>query len=357
MEIKKDCKYSMLIPTSIGVRLSPEDRQPAAASNRFTLQATSAESNAGNVAASLGQRVKLLTKFVVGSPIAEYIKSELRRRNMEFEGLEEESGGPWGYRHQFNIADSGFGARGPRVYNDRAGEVGRIIRMDDFDIDRLLKEEGAAILHMSGLLAALSAETGAFCVALADEAKKCGTLVSFDLNFRHSFWEGRQLELREVFSSIASKADILIGNEEDFQLALDIEGPPAGGENLDESIDAFKEMMSRAGTKYPNVTLFAMTLREVLSANEHMWGAITRYGGGWYTEAPKRIHVFDRIGGGDGFVGGLLYGLLKGMTPERCLGFGWAAGALAVSVATDYASPESEEQIWDIFNGNARIKR
>jgi 2-dehydro-3-deoxygluconokinase len=323
----------------------------------FFMQSTSAESNVGNVSASLGLRVKLLTTFVKDSEVALFIKGELRKRNIEFEGKDVPQGGPWGYRHQINVADSGFGMRGPRVLNDRAGEVGRTLNVKDFDLDRILGSEGAAILHMSGLIAALSPETSTFCLELARAAKKAGTLVCFDLNYRASFWVNREEELRRVFSEIAELSDILVGNEEDFQLALGIKGPEAGGTGLDSKIDGFKNMIECVKEAYPDVSVFATTLREVLSANTHMWGAIMLYEGIWHTIQPREIPVYDRIGGGDGFVAGLLYGILKGWEPEKWPQFGWATGALAATLETDYAQPVSEDQVWSIYAGNARVKR
>lgn len=341
----------------MGIRITPANRQPAHMSNMFFMQSTSAESNVGNVSASLGLRVKLLTTFVKDSEIALFIKGELRKRNIEFEGKDVPQGGPWGYRHQINIADSGFGMRGPRVLNDRAGEVGRTLNVKDFDLERILGSEGAAILHMSGLIAALSSETSTFCLELARAAKKAGTLVCFDLNYRASFWVNREEELRRVFSEIAELSDILLGNEEDFQLALGIKGPEAGGTGLDSKIDGFKNMIERAKEAYPDVSVFSTTLREVLSSNTHTWGAIMLYDGIWHMIQPREIPVYDRIGGGDGFVAGLLYGILKGWEPEKWPQFGWATGALAATLETDYAQPVSEDQVWSIYAGNARVKR
>jgi 2-dehydro-3-deoxygluconokinase len=357
INLKKDCKYAMVLPTSTGVRITPVDRQPVHMSDTYVMQATSAESNVGSVSSALGLRVKLLTAFVKGSEIAAFIKGELRKRNLEFEGPEVPQGGPWGYRHQFNIADAGFGMRGPRVLNDRAGEVGRALKARDFDIDRIFNSEGAAILHTSGLFAALSSETGKLCLELARAAKKAGTLVSFDLNYRASFWVNREKELREIFSEIAGLADILVGNEEDFQLALGIEGPEAGGVGIERKIDGFKKMISGVKEAYPNVSVFATTLREVLSANAHLWGAIMLEGENWHVIEPREIPVYDRIGGGDAFVGGLLYAILKGMEPAKWPQFGWATGALTATLATDYAVPVNEEQVWSIYAGNARVKR
>jgi len=357
MELKKDYTWALLAPTSMGVRLTPVSGQPVHSSDTFTMQATSAESNVVSIPAYLGMPVMILTAFVRDSPIAKFIKDNLAGRHISCDAIEVEQGGPWGYRHQFNIADSGFGSRGPRVYNDRAGEVGRTLKAADFDLDRIFRNEGVRILHLSGLIAALSAETGAFCLELARTAKKFGTRISFDLNYRASFWKGREKELSLIFTEIAGISDFLTGNEEDFQLCLGIDGPEAGGKNIQSKVDIFREMIRKVKKSYPQVTLFATTLREVTSSNQHLWGAIMLEGENWHIVEPRDIHVLDRIGGGDGFIGGLLYGILKEWEPEKWLQFGWATGALATTFITDYAQPADEEQVWSIWEGNARVKR
>lgn len=357
IELKKDCKYSLLVPTSMGVRITPVNGQPVHSSDTFKLQATSAETNVASISSYLGLPVKVLTTFVKDSPIAKFLKSNLKSRHMDYEGKDVEQGGPWGYRHQFNIADSGFGSRGPRVHNDRAGEVGRTLSVKDFDLERIFGEEGVQIIHLSGLIAALSPETSIFCLELARTAKKYGTRISFDLNYRASFWEGREKELREAFTEIASVSDVLVGNEEDFQLCFGIEGPEAGGQGIDEKIDNFKEMIRRVKETFPNASVFATTLREVVNANKHLWGGIMLEGDNWHVVKPREINVIDRIGGGDGFVGGMLYGILKNWEPEKWIRFGWASGALAATFLTDYAQPADEEMIWSIWQGNARVKR
>ena len=357
IELKKDCKYSLLVPTSMGVRITPVNGQPVHSSDTFKLQATSAETNVASISSYLGLPVKVLTTFVKDSPIAKFLKSNLKSRHMDYEGKDVEQGGPWGYRHQFNIADSGFGSRGPRVHNNRAGEVGRTLSVKDFDLERIFGEEGVQIIHLSGLIAALSPETSIFCLELARTAKKYGTRISFDLNYRASFWEGREKELREAFTEIASVSDVLVGNEEDFQLCFGIEGPEAGGQGIDEKIDNFKEMIRRVKETFPNASVFATTLREVVNANKHLWGGIMLEGDNWHVVKPREINVIDRIGGGDGFVGGMLYGILKNWEPEKWIRFGWASGALAATFLTDYAQPADEEMIWSIWQGNARVKR
>jgi 2-dehydro-3-deoxygluconokinase len=357
LDLKKDYKYSLLVPTSMGVRITPVNGQPVHNSDTFIMKATSAETNVASISSYLGLPVKVLTTFVKGSPIAQFIKNNLKSRNMDFEGKDVAQGGPWGYRHQFNIADSGFGSRGPRVHNDRAGEVGRTLNVKDFDLERIFSKDGVQIIHLSGLIAALSPETCTFCLELARTAKKYGTKISFDLNYRASFWKGREAELRSAFTEIASVSDILVGNEEDFQLCLGIEGPEAGGKNIDEKIESFKEMIGRVKAQFSNASVFATTLREVINSNKHLWGAIMLEGDNWHVVNPREINVLDRIGGGDGFVGGLLYAVLKNWAAEKWIQFGWASGALATTFLTDYAQPADEEMVWSVWEGNARVKR
>lgn len=357
LKIKKDAKYAILVPTSMGVRITPINGQPVHTGEYFQMQATSAESNVATVSAYLGLPAHVLTVWVKGSPVARMIQEDLLSRRMTYEGPELEQGGPWGLRHQFNIADSGYGSRGPRVHNDRAGEVGRLLDVKYFDLERIFGQEGVGIVHLSGLIAALSPETGEFCLQIARAAKKHGSLISFDLNHRASFWKGREKELRAIFTEIASEADILEGNEEDFQLALGVAGPEAGGKDIGEKVESFKEMIRRVKEKFPKVSVFATTLREVISSNAHLWGALLHADEKWFVAEPREIHVLDRIGGGDGFVGGLLYGFLRSWEPEKCLQFGWSTGVLATTMLKDYALPADEEQVWSVWEGNARVKR
>lgn len=357
IQLRKEFTWSLLVPTSMGIRLTPVNGQPVQSSEMYSMQATSAETNVASISSYLGLPVKVLTTFVKDSPIAQFIKNSLAGRHLQYEGIEVPQGGPWGYRHQFNIADSGYGSRGPRVLNDRAGEVGRTLNVKDFDLDRIFGKEGVQIVHLSGLIGALSAETSRFCLELARTAKKHGTRISFDLNYRASFWKGREKELHEIFAEIAGISDILIGNEEDFQLCLGIEGPEAGGKDLAGKIQGFKGMITNVRQTFPNASVFATTLRQVISTNQHMWGAILLESDQWHVVEPREITVLDRIGGGDGFVGGMIYAILKGWEPGKWAQFGWASGALATTFLTDYGQPADEEQIWSIWEGNARVKR
>ncbi|MCA0307846.1 MAG: PfkB family carbohydrate kinase [Actinobacteria bacterium] len=357
MELRTDARWALVVPTSMGVRLTPEQRQPVHTSDRFLLQATSAETNVASVLSSLGEPAKVLTAFVAGSPVAALIKANLRARNLSYEGPELPQGDAWGFRHQFNIADAGFGGRAPRVWNDRAGEVGRELSADQFDLETLFGTEGVKILHLSGLIASLSPKTSQFCLELARAAKAHGTVVSMDMNYRASFWKGREEELSRTFDELAGLCDILYGNEEDFQLCLGIPGPAAGGADIESETASFAAMIGRITQRYPSARWIGTSLREVVSANHHRWGLILWHDGEFAVLPLRDIDVLDRIGGGDGSVGGVLYGIVKGWDVECCARFGWACGALAATSVTDYAAPADEAQVWAIWDGNARVQR
>jgi 2-dehydro-3-deoxygluconokinase len=116
-------------------------------------------------------------------------------------------------------------------------------------------------------------------------------------------------------------------------------------------------MINRVMDAFPEVSVYATTLRQVISANHHMWGGIIAENGNWHVVEPRDIYVYDRIGGGDGFVSGMLYAILRGWEPEKWIQFGWASGALVATLETDYAQPADEDQIWSIWEGNARVQR
>ena len=333
MELRQDAACALLVPTSMGVRITPVNGQPVHCSDTFVMQATSAETNVASIASYLGLPVKVLTTFVKGSPIARFIKDNLASRHMAYEGKEVDQGGPWGYRHQFNIADSGYGSRGPRVHNDRAGEVGRTLNVEDFDLDRIFGKEGVQIVHLSGLIGALSPETGTFCLELARAAKKHGTRISFDLNYRASFWKGREKELAAIFAEIAGVSDILVGNEEDFQLCLGIEGPEAGGKDLAAKIEGFKGMIERVKKAYPNASGLRHHAargrqRQPPPVGRRSWPKATT--GTWSSRARSASSTASAAATASSAA--CSTPSCKGWEPEKWVQFGWASGALATTL-------------------------
>ena len=236
-----------------------------------------------------------------------------------------------------------------------AGEVGRTLSIDDFDIERIFGQEGVGILHLSGLIAAMSHETTECCLALAKAAKQYGTLVSFDLNYRATFWKGREEELSKAFSEIAPLADVLIGNEEDFQLCLGFRDR-TGGKDLG--------FQNRVLQSHDHAGAGKISERENVrndAASGHFGqrAPLGRdFAGGWEVVRgrAREIQVMDRIGGGDGFPGASLW-RAEWLGSGKRLQFGWATGVLAASSLNDYAEPADEKQVWDIYKGNARVQR
>lgn len=353
LNLRKNAIYDLVVPTSMGLRMTPINHQPVNTATTYELQATSAESNVLSVCASLGLRTKVLTAFVKDHPFSSFIKTQLRARNIGYDGKVFDANGPWGNRHQINIADRGFGVRGAMVTNDRSGEVAANLQTTDFDLDKLFRIDGVKIVHISGLFAAVSLSTAKLCLEIAKIAKENGTIVSFDVNYRASFWKNRQEQLQQTFIEIAQYADILMGNEEDFQLALGIEKVAT----LQSSTQEFMQLGQLVLKRFPNVKVLSTTLRVVLSASKNLWGAMLFDGMKWIVEEPREIEIYDRIGGGDGFASGMLYAILKEYPSEQWMQLGWACGAYVVTLANDFVQIDSEDILHDVYRGNARVKR
>ncbi len=347
MVFRDNCKYDIAAVSSMGLRLCPAGRQSLFSGAPLQLQATSAETNVLSALSSLGMRTKVLTRFVEGLETSRYIKAELARRGIEAEGPDVPQGGPWGYRHQINLADSGFGCVPPAVQNDRAGEVGRSICAADFDARKLFEEDGCRIFHLSGLIACLSESTGKTCLELAKAAKAAGTKISFDVNYRPSLHAGREKDLYALFDELCGLADILSG------ASYMVSGGKGRAKDMEEETTYIRLLRER----YPGAEIVFSCCRQEKSANRHSVGAVLMENGRLFRRDPRDLDVYDRIGGGDGYLAGVLYGLVKGYAPEKCLDLGWAVSALAVSGPQDYAQPASEKQLWEICRGNAQIVR
>ena len=347
MNFRENCKYDIAAVSSMGLRLCPAGRQSLFSGAPLYLQATSAETNVLSALSSLGMRTKVLTKFVEGLETSRYIKAELARRGIEAEGPDVPQGGPWGLRHQINIADSGFGCVPPAVQNDRAGEVGRTICAADYDMEKLFGADGCRIFHLSGLVASLSEETGRACLELARAAKQAGTKVSFDVNYRPSLHEGREKELYRQFDELCCLSDILSGAS-----YMVCEGR-GRARDLEEEVAYLEKLHAR----YPQAETVFSCCRQEKNADRHRVGAVLLQNGMLTRRDLQELDVCDRIGGGDGYLAGVLYGLLKGYDEKTCLDLGFAVSAMAVSSMQDYAMPASEEQLRQICRGNAQITR
>jgi len=254
-------------------------------------------------------------------------------------------------------SDRGHGVRGPVVFYNRSNEAGAQLKPGDFDWGAIFKN-GIRWFHSGGIFAALSETTGEVIIEGMKAAKQAGAICSFDLNFREKLWNlwGGQAKAAEVIARIVANADVLIGNEEDLQKGLGIKGQDVEkASKLDAG--AFFAMMDQVTAKFPHVKVVATTLREVSSTNRHRWGAVAWVMGKTYVSPTCDLDVFDRVGGGDGFASGLIYGLLSGETPETALKLGWAHGALLTTTPGDTTMVTLEQVQAFAKGGSARIQR
>lgn len=254
-------------------------------------------------------------------------------------------------------SDRGFGVRGPVVFYNRANEAAARLKPGDFDWKAIFAG-GVRWVHSGGIFAALSATTAELAAEMMREAKAAGAVTSFDLNFREKLWKihGGDDRAVETIAKIVQNVDVLVGNEEDLQKGLGIPGPEVAAKSkLDPSV--FFGMMDQVVKKHPHVKIVATTLREVHSTSRHSWSAVAWIGGKTYSAPTAELDVLDRVGGGDGFAAGFIYGLLTGETPESALKLGWAHGALLTTFPGDTTMATLDHVRSLAQGGSARIQR
>jgi 2-dehydro-3-deoxygluconokinase len=247
--------------------------------------------------------------------------------------------------------------RPPVVFYNRANEAGALLKPGDFDWAKL-HAGGVRWFHSGGIFAALSETTSELILEGMRAAKAAGAVNSFDLNYRAKLWApiGGLRRAQQVLRRIVGNVDALFGNEEDLQKGLGIAGPEvAAASKLDP--DAFFAMIDRVVEQFPNVKLVATTLREVHSTNRHDWAAVLWLDGKKYVSPTGSLDVLCRIGGGDGFAAGLIYGLISGQSPEDALRLGWASGAFLTTFPGDVTMARLEEVEAFAKGGSARVQR
>jgi 2-dehydro-3-deoxygluconokinase len=264
-------------------------------------------------------------------------------------------------RNGLNFTERGFGVRGAVGTSDRGNTAASQLRPGDVDWHRIFGELGVRWFHTGGIFAALSETTAEVVLEAVTVAKEHGTVVSYDLNYRPSLWRaiGGQARAHEVNRAIAPHVDVMIGNEEDFTAALGfaVEGVD---EHLAElPVETFAAMIDRVATAYPNFAVIATTLRAVRSATVNDWGALAWSAGTGVVQATPRpgLEVLDRVGGGDSFASGLVYGLLDGLPLATAVEYGAAHGALAMTTPGDTSMATKAEVAKLAGGGSARVDR
>jgi 2-dehydro-3-deoxygluconokinase len=313
-----------------------------------------------NVAANLAYCFRMNTGIasaMVNYPIGELISERVRAMGVKPFYKEFKHNGVNGPNMATVYSDQGYGVRAPVVFYNRCNEAASFLKPGDFDWKTIFAG-GVRWFHSGGIFASLSETTGELIIEGMKAAKAAGAVTSFDLNYREKLWNiwGGQKKAVEVIARIVENVDFLVGNEEDLQKGLDIPGPEVVAKSkLDPS--TFFGMIDKVIKKYPKVKAVATTLREVHSTVHHSWGAVAWINGKTYTAPTHELHVFDRVGGGDGFASGIIYGLLSGETPEEAVKLGWAHGALLTTFPGDTTMATLEEVRAFAQGGSARIQR
>ena len=314
-----------------------------------------------NVAANLADCFGLKTAVasaMVDYPIGDLIAERVRAMGVRPFYKHFKHDGVTGPNMATVYSDRGFGVRPPVVFYNRCNEAGAQLKSGDFDWKAIFAQ-GVRWVHSGGIFAALSSTTGPLVVEMMTAAKAAGAVTSFDLNFREKLWKisGGADRAVEVIARIVEHVDVLVGNEEDLQKGLGIEGPKVDKTKSKLDPGAFFGMIDNVVKKHPQVKAVATTLREVHSTDRHSWSAVAWVDGKTYTAPTAELDVYDRVGGGDGYAAGFFYGLLSSADPEEAVKLGWAHGALLTTFPGDTTMATLDQVKAFAQGGSARIQR
>lgn len=363
MKIKsaQECKYDIVSLGEVMLRLDPADRRVRTA-RQFDAYEGGGEYNvARGLRRCFGLRGAIVTALAdneIGRLIEDFMLTG--GLDLQYVHWKKYDGIGRTVRNGLNFTERGFGARGAVGVSDRGNTAVSQMKPEDVDWDALFSQ-GVRWFHTGGIFAALSESTASVAEAAMKSAHKHGTIVSYDLNFRPSLWEGigGEKKAREVNRELAKYVDVMIGNEEDFtaSLGLEVEGVNENLTDLDTS--GFKKMIERASSEFPNFQAIATTLRGVKSASKNDWAAIAWSRTSGFAESAQRkdLEIFDRVGGGDSFASGLIYGFMEIGDLQSAVEYGAAHGALAMTTPGDTTMATLAEVKKLASGGSARVVR
>ncbi|MCA9150087.1 MAG: sugar kinase [Planctomycetales bacterium] len=351
------CELDFLSLGALVHRLDP-GITPFRRARSFDIHVSGGEYNvAANLASCFGLNTGIVTAMV-NNGVGELVQARVREMGVRPFYKHFEHDGVRGPNIATVYSDRGLGVRGPVVFYNRANEAGAMLKPGDFDW-KSIHAGGTRWFHSGGIFAALSPTTSELIIEAMQAAKAAGAVNSFDLNYRAKLWKtiGGEEKGREMITRIVENVDALIGNEEDLQKSLGIKGPDVKEHTSKLDPTTFFEMIDRVVEKFPNIKLVATTLREVHSTNRHDWSAVLWLDGKRYQAPTCQLDVIDRIGGGDGFAAGLIYGMLAGRAPEEALRLGWAHGAMLTTFPGDVSLSSLPEVEAFAQGGSQRVDR
>jgi 2-dehydro-3-deoxygluconokinase len=358
---KEECKWDLVSLGEVMLRLDPGDVR-VATTRRFDVWEGGGEYN---VARGLRRCFGLTTAIVTAladNPVGRLVE------DLMLQGGVDQSHVKWvkydgvgrTVRNGLNFTERGFGVRAALGCSDRGNTAVSQLKPGDIDWDQIFGKEGARWFHTGGIFCALSETTPEVAREAMASARKHGTMISYDLNYRDSLWKsiGGKAKSTEVNRELAKFVDVMIGNEEDFTAALgfEVEGV---GETLGElESSSFRKMIEKAVAAYPNFKAVGTTLRHAKTASVNDWGAICYYEGEFHEARPMPdLEIFDRVGGGDSFASGLIYGFLNEKGADWAVNCGCAHGALAMTTPGDTTMATFDEVQRLMKGGGARVQR
>ena len=356
-----ECKYDILSLGEVMIRLDPGEER-IHTTRHFRVWEGGGEYNvARGLKRCFGKRAAVATA-IADNPVGRLLEDMIFQGgvSMEYVNWIPFDGIGRTVRVGLNFTERGFGVRAAVGCSDRGHSAAAQIKKGDYDWEKIFGQDGVRWFHTGGIFAGLSATTPEAVIEATTIAKKYGTIVSYDLNYRASLWKdiGGQEKARQVNRAIAPLVDVMIGNEEDFSASLGFEV-----EGLDEHCSRldpcnFKKMIQEAVRMFPNFSAVATTLRNAKTASVNDWGAILYYDGQFYeADLRENLEIYDRVGGGDSFASGLIYGLMEQKGPQAAVNYGAAHGALAMTTPGDTTTASLKEVEHVMKGGAARISR
>jgi 2-dehydro-3-deoxygluconokinase len=358
---RADCRYDLVALGEVMLRLDPGAGR-IATTRHFDAWEGGGEYNvARGLCRCFGLETAIVTALV-DNPVGRLIEDLICQGGVDRSHISWKPSDGVGRetRNGLNFTERGFGVRGAVGCSDRGHTAASQMRPQMVDWDDLFGRLGARWLHCGGIFCALSDTTAAVAQEAFAAARRHGTIISYDLNYRASLWQsiGGPARAAEVNRELVRSVDAVIGNEEDFHLALGFEPAARDEKLLDLDPGAYGELFERVQRAYPNLRVLGATLRAVHSASSNDWGAVCRVGDELHVATMRRgLEIYDRVGGGDSFASGLIYGLLTGLDPRQCVEYGAAHGALAMTTPGDVSMATLAEVQRLAGGGGARVSR
>jgi len=358
---KQQCRWDLVSLGEVMLRLDPGDSR-IATTRQFRAWEGGGEYN---VARGLKRCFRMDTTIVTAladNPVGRLIEDLMLQggvdqshvRWIDFDGVGRT------VRNGLNFTERGFGVRAALGCSDRGHTAVSQLQPGDIDWERIFAKEGARWFHTGGIFCALSESTPMVAREAMEVAKRSGAIVSYDLNYRPSLWKsiGGKAKAQEVNRMLAPLVDVMLGNEEDFTAALGFQVAELDENHSQLEAASFRKTIGSVIQEFPNLRLIAITLRNATTATVNDWGAICYHAGKFYeAKTRENLEIYDRVGGGDSFASGLIYGFLTGKDPQWAVDCGAAHGALAMTTPGDTSTATLEEVLQVMTSQTARIAR